>query len=74
MSQVDDFTVLIDDDRSSVYDLRFVQARNATRARQIADRILGESSHHKAVQVWSDDTLIYAAGRPSGRTLSSLPA
>ena len=62
MDEVDDFTVLIEDDRSSVFGLRFVQARGAARAAQIADRIMAESAHYTGVEVWARDALIYTAG------------
>lgn len=62
MDRFRDFTVLIDDDRYSVPNLRFVLARSKADAAQIADGILAESPHHHGVQVWSPDALIYATG------------
>jgi hypothetical protein len=62
VEDIRDFTVLIDDDRYSVPNLRFVLARSEVRASQIADCILAESPHHHGVQVWTTDMLIYTAG------------
>jgi hypothetical protein len=57
-----DFTVLIDDDRYKVPNLRFVVAKNEACAAHIADGILAESPHHQCVEVWTDDAMVYAAG------------
>lgn len=54
------FHILVADDRYSVPNLRLVQALDEAAARDIADRVLAESGHHRGVEVWEDDTQVFA--------------
>jgi len=59
---VRDFRFLTVDDRYSVPTLKFVQAADPERARAMAEQLLRESPHHRAVQVWEDETLLFVVG------------
>ncbi|HUZ13857.1 MAG TPA: hypothetical protein VMU93_13540 [Caulobacteraceae bacterium] len=46
-----DFQLIVTDDRSKVRHLLVVCTRDEDRAREMAERILGESGHHVGVEV-----------------------
>ncbi len=62
-SEVQTFTLYIEDDRYSVPTLVFVIVRGEVRAKEIAKDRLAASSHHLSVEVWEDETLLFRAGR-----------
>lgn len=64
-----DFVFLIGDDRREQPSLMLVSAVSEARARQIAERILAESSHRLSVEVWEDEARLFvvrAAGGAAG--------
>jgi hypothetical protein len=61
-----DFRFLVIDRRYSVPTLHFVQARDERRARELAKKLLEESQHHRGVEVWTDDILLFELGETDG--------
>ena len=65
------FQLLIDDDRYTVATLNFVAARDAKRARAIAEKILRDTAHHRGVEVFQGDLRLFGLGtmaEPEGRS------
>ena len=54
-----DFQFYVTDDRYTVPTLLFVQSRNVATARDLARRMMTDP-HHRGVDVWTDDTLIFS--------------
>jgi hypothetical protein len=73
--RVRDFQLIVADDRKRVADLLLVCVRDETRAREIAERILGESHHHVGVEVLEFGRRLFAVSRTRSRSpLAELPA
>lgn len=68
--------IYVVDDRYSVPTLRFVDAKDEARARDVAEEILSESAHYLSVEVAQDGRTLFvatSAGRskpPRGRGTS----
>ena len=60
------FQILITDDRYSVPTLIIFPAEDAERARLAAKRLLADE-HHLAVEVWDDETRLFALPKPTRR-------
>jgi hypothetical protein len=54
---VRDFSLLTLDERYSIPTMRFLTAASVPRAREHAERILGESPHHLGIEVWAGEVL-----------------
>jgi hypothetical protein len=53
-----EFTYHIDDDRQAAASVRRAHVRDEAEALKLAARILRETYHHRAVEVWSGEHLI----------------
>jgi hypothetical protein len=60
---VRDFSLLTVDDRYSTPTLRFLTVASVPRAREHAERILGESPHHLSMEVWEGEVLLFRLQR-----------
>jgi hypothetical protein len=60
------FTVLVHDDRYRAPMLRLVQAEDAKHARQLAQEIFAETAHHRGVEVWGGEERVFGIG-PAAR-------
>jgi hypothetical protein len=60
---VRDFSLLTLDDRYSIPTMRFLTVASVPRARELAERILGGSSHHLGIEVWEGDVLVFRLER-----------
>lgn len=56
------FAFLVDDDRYSVPTLTLVTTTDEVRAREIAQRILRDSAHHRGVEVCEDERRLFGIG------------
>jgi hypothetical protein len=52
------FTILITDDRYAVPTMAFVEAPDVASAVEIAEWRLGESRHHRSIEVREDDMVV----------------
>ncbi|MFL5298472.1 MAG: hypothetical protein ACJ798_19005 [Phenylobacterium sp.] len=66
------FEIFVDDRRYTVPTLHLVSADDEVGARDIAERLLSESSHHVGAEVWWEGKLLLGLGsfavRPRHRT------
>lgn len=62
------YSLYIHDTRYSVSTLDFAVAQDETKVREIAQRRLEDSPAHVAVDVWSDDALLFSVRRNGGET------
>ncbi|MDR3511794.1 MAG: hypothetical protein P4L73_09175 [Caulobacteraceae bacterium] len=60
------YSLYIQDTRYSVSTLDFATARDERRVREIALQRLEDSPNHVAVEVWSDDALLFSVRRAVG--------
>jgi hypothetical protein len=65
-SGMQNFTVLVHDDRYRAPMLRLVQAEDAKHARQLAQQIFAETAHHRGVEVWGGEERVFGIG-PAAR-------
>jgi hypothetical protein len=56
------FTLLVHDDRYGAPNLRIAPTEDRERARQIAEQVLAETSHHTGVEVWSGERRLFVMG------------
>jgi hypothetical protein len=62
------FQLQIEDDRYSIPSLLFLEAASEVRARVRAEEILVRSPHHRSVEVYEGETLVFtlpSAAQPS---------
>ena len=50
--------------------VRIVEVRTEARARELAERVMRESSGHLGVDVWEGETHLFAVRRQSGRDVA----
>jgi hypothetical protein len=68
------FHFFIDDARCGDDPQQFtVSARDESRARQLAERMMAESLHHLGVEVWEDGKRLFGLGSLAGRSLRDGP-
>jgi hypothetical protein len=62
------FRFFINDDRPGWSDFRWVQTEGELKARELAELAFRENAHHKGVEVWDGDELIFVVGarQPAG--------
>jgi hypothetical protein len=58
-----DFQLIVADDRRIVPGLLIVCARDETRAREIAERVLEESRHHQGIEVLEHGRPLFSVAR-----------
>lgn len=63
------FQLQIDDDRYSIPSLLFLEAASAGRAKVRAEEILERSPHHRSVEVYEGETLVFTVPTPAGVAL-----
>ncbi len=73
-----DYQLLIDDDRYIVLSLRFLTACDVDRALELAEKALSESPHHRGAELhagdeclWSRGSLLRSGRAPRQRQLAS---
>jgi hypothetical protein len=67
-----DFKLFTADDRYGVPTLLLISVASAERARSFAQRELAASNHHKSVEVWEGDDLLFVFRTQTSRRRSGL--